>query len=240
MPRFFLPGLCGERAVLTGEDARHIAKVLRMRPGEEITLCDTQGFDYRCLLEEVAPAEVCARVLERRTSESECRAEIVLYQALPKGDKLDFIVQKATELGVSAVVPVLTEHCVSRPDAKAMKNKTERLQRIALEAAKQCGRGKIPQIRPLETFLEAVTGMKQAHTAILCYEKATAPLSGMVEAGASTIALMVGSEGGFAPEEAHFAEEQGVRLASLGKRILRCETAPVSALSVILCKTGEM
>lgn len=226
--------------MLTGEDAHHICRALRMRRGEEITLCDTRGYDYFCRLEEVAPGEVRARVLGREASKSESRARITLYQALPKGDKLEFIVQKATELGACEVVPVLTGRCVSRPDAKTMEGRRRRLQKIALEAAKQSGRGKIPEIAPLLSFSEAIGGMKQAECAILCYEEAATPLFPLLLPEARSFALMVGSEGGFSPQEAQSAAENGIPTASLGRRILRCETASVAALSALLCRLGEI
>lgn len=242
MPRFFIEPTDareGGSIMLSGEDARHIARVLRMRPSEAITLCDGVGFDYRCEIAAVEPDSVEARVLQKLPNETEPAVRIRLYQALPKGEKLDFIVQKAVELGAFDIVPVLTEHCVSRPDAKSMDKKTARLQKIALEAAKQSGRGIIPRILPLQKFEQAISGMKTAGRAILLYERASSPLSSFLRNGMCDIALMVGSEGGFSPEEAALAEREGIAMASLGRRILRCETAPVCALSAVLYAQGE-
>lgn len=242
MPRFFVETepVAGENVLLAGENGRHAARVLRLRVGEKLTLCDGAGGDYRCEVAEQYADAVVVRVLERVASDAEPGVRIRLYQALPKGDKLDFIVQKAVELGACEIVPVLSERCVSRPDAKSMGKKRERLQKIALEAAKQCGRGRVPEILPLVSFREAIAGMKQAGRAILLYEQATAPLSGLLAGEWDDIAVMVGSEGGFSPGEAALAEAEGLALASLGKRILRCETAPLCALTAILYARGEL
>lgn len=239
MPRFFVEPFVGEYVQIAGEDARHIAKSLRMQPGEEIILCDGQGSDYTCVLDSVETSAVTARVMEKSPNRSEPRLKIRLYQALPKGDKLELITQKAVELGVWEIVPVLTERCISRPDEKAAEKKIAKLQRTALEAAKQSGRGIVPLVRPLQSFREAVGGMKSHGPAILLYERAETPLRHCIADMDGSASLFVGSEGGFSPEEAGYAIENGVRPASLGRRILRCETAPLCALSAIFFASGE-
>lgn len=240
MPKFFLEGISGTTAVVTGEDARHICKVLRMNAGEAITLCDMQGMDYKGVIEAAEPAQVTVKILSSEPCLAESQMKVRLYQALPKGDKLEFIVQKAVELGVHEIVPVLTSRCVSRPDEKSMRKKQERLQKIAAEAAKQAGRGLIPQILPLESFAAALDSMCASQTAILCYEGEIAPLRDCLPADMpETLAVMVGSEGGFSAAEAQQAREKGVLTASLGKRILRCETAPLCALTAIFYHFGE-
>lgn len=237
MPRFFTGPLQGDRAVVTGEDAAHISRSLRLRPGEELILCDGEGTDYRCEILSVGET-VEAAVLEKMPSETEPRVRITLYQACPKGDKMETIVQKAVELGASAIVPVLTDRCVSRPDGRSMEKKLQRYQKIALEAAKQSGRGVIPQVRPLMTLKEA--GLSYEGRGIVFYEKGGERLCRLLIGEEQEISLFVGSEGGFAPEEIAFLEEQGVQAATLGKRILRCETAPLCGLSVVLSLTGEL
>lgn len=239
MPRFFTGEIFEDRAAVMGEDARHITKSLRMRPGEQVTLCDGQGMDYHCALLSVEEERVELAVVKREESRGEPKTFVRLYQALPKGDKLELIVQKATELGVSQVVPVLTSRCVSRPDAKSMEKKLRRLEKIAIEAAKQSGRGRIPQVLPLCGFREAVKGMTASELAILFYEESREPLSSVLGEPVSTVSLFVGSEGGFSPEEAAFAREAGVAPASLGNRVLRCETAPLCALSALFFAFGE-
>ena len=245
MPRFFVEDLTGERACITGEDARHIGRVLRCRTGEELTLCDGRGTDARCRILSIGPDAVELQVEEKRPSAAEPPVFVTLYQALPKGDKLELIVQKAVELGAAAVVPVLTRYCVSRPDEKAMEKKRERLQKIAREAAKQSGRGRVPEIRPLVGFPQALAEMARDVRGIFFYEKARNPLGPALEGFPDSLSLMVGAEGGFSEEEAQAAREAGLYPCTMGPRILRCETAPLYALSAVLyqyenCKRNEV
>lgn len=233
MPRFFVPDLSGETVTIAGEDGRHIAKSLRCRVGETVVLCDGRGQDARGVITAIAGETVTAAVRDRAPSRGELPCRVTLYQALPKGDKLELIVQKAVELGVFAVVPVLTSRCVSRPDPKGMEKKRERLQKIAREAAGQSGRGLVPEIRPLLSFGEALGEMGESPCPILFYEEAQGPLGPLLEPRPGELALMVGSEGGFSPGEAEEARERGIRLCTMGPRILRCETAPLYALSAV-------
>ncbi len=237
MPRFFIQPVAGDTVTLTGEDALHISRSLRMQVGEKITLSDGQGTDYEARLTGVG-GEVTAHILSRRPCVTEPRVKITLFQAMPKGDKMEFIIQKATELGVSAIRPVLTAYCVSRPDEKSMKKKLERYQKIAKEAAGQSGRGIIPKILPLQ-LLAAAAEQMPAKT-IFFYEKGGARLSAIVSPQDREIGVIVGSEGGFSPEEADFLAKKGVYTATLGTRVLRCETAPITGLSVILSLTGDI
>ena len=237
MPRFFTETLSGDRALLTGEDAAHISRSLRLRPGEEIDLCDGKGTDYHCrILSTGETVEV--EILDRYPSETEPKVRLVLYQACPKGDKMELIIQKAVELGAYAIVPVLTDRCISRPDGKSMAKKLVRYQKIAEEAAKQSGRGLIPEVRPLLTLKQAAESYEGK--GIVFYEKGGERLNQLVTGGEEEICLFVGSEGGFAPEEIELLEEKGVLTATLGKRILRCETAPLCGLSVVLSLTGDI
>lgn len=233
MPRFFVPELTGETLVLAGEEGRHAAKSLRCRVGEELELCDGRGTDALGVITALSGETVTVEITCRRPSSSELPCCVLLYQALPKGDKLELIVQKAVELGVFAVVPVLTSRCVSRPDPKGMEKKRERLQKIAREAAGQSGRGLVPEIRPLLSFGDALGEMGESPCPILFYEEAQGPLGPLLEPRPGELALMVGSEGGFSPGEAEEARERGIRLCTMGPRILRCETAPLYALSAV-------
>ncbi|MCL2068391.1 MAG: 16S rRNA (uracil(1498)-N(3))-methyltransferase [Oscillospiraceae bacterium] len=239
MPRFFTTDITDNRAIVTGDDAHHIIKSLRMRMGEQITLCDGRGFDYHGVIAAVNEKYVEVEIRAKSQSPGEAGIRVALYQAMPKSDKLDFIVQKAVELGAYEVIPVLSERCVSRPDEKSMGKKLERLNRTALEAAKQCGRGVIPRVLPMMDFPAAIIRMKSSALPILCYENAAESLSARLKPGVTEIALMTGSEGGFTPEEAQLAQSEGVFCVSLGRRILRCETAPVCALSAIMYEYGE-
>lgn len=241
MPRFFVDSVEGDFVEITGEDARHIALSLRMKNGEHLVLCDGNGREAEAVICSVSPEEVSLDIIERRDSEAEPKTKVVLYQALPKFDKLEYIVQKSVELGVSKIVPVLTSRCISRPDEKTMKKKLERLRKIADEAAKQSGRGRLPEVGELLSFKNAVLEMAKAETPIFLFEHAEYPLHEIMEKrGDGKISVMVGSEGGFSDDEAEFAAEHGAFIASLGPRILRCETAPVAALAAIMYAAGEM
>lgn len=241
MPRFFVESLAGDPIVIEGGDARHIALSLRMKQGEELILCDGKGTEAVCAVASLCPESVVLDVKERRASETEPKTRVTLYQALPKADKMEYIVQKAVELGVYRIVPVLTSRCISRPDEKTAAKKRERLCKIAAEAAKQSGRGIIPEVDGVLTFKNAVKEMSTAGLPIFFFEHASLPLRKYMEKyTGGDIAVMVGAEGGFSDEEAVFAEENGLLSASLGPRILRCETAPVAALAAIMYAAGEM
>ena len=241
MPRFFVESVENDFIEKNGDDARHISLSLRMKKGESLVLCDGKGREAEAVIREAFPESVVLDITERRDSIAEPKTEVVLYQALPKFDKLEYIIQKSVELGVSKIVPVLSSRCISRPDEKTMKKKLERLRKIADEAAKQSGRGKLPEVGELLSFKNAVAEMVKAETPIFFFEHAEYPLHEIMEKRrGGKIAMMVGSEGGFSEEEAAFAAEKGALIASLGPRILRCETAPVAALSAIMYAAGEM
>lgn len=240
VPRFFLPAGApvGETLLITGEDARHIALSLRMRTGDVLTVCDAEGTAFLCRAEELSPTAVLCRVTEQHAAEGELPVSVRLYQGCPKGDKLELIVQKATELGVSAVIPFISRRCISRPKADRTEKMTERLSRIAREAAGQCGRGRLPEILPPLSFTEALADAARCDRILFCYEEEkTRPLRPVLEAasteGVRSLAVFVGCEGGFAPEEAAEACAAGAITVGLGRRILRCETAPLFALSCI-------
>lgn len=237
MPRFFVPPISGDRALISGEDAAHITKSLRLRPGEEITLCDGSGMDYAGRVLAVGdPVEV--EILSRSPSIAEPKCRLTLFQALPKGDKMEFIIQKSVELGAAEIIPVLTSRCVSRPDAKSMAKKLERYRKIAAEAAKQCGRGIIPQVGELMTLEQAAKALPEK--SLVFYEGGGKRLSELVAPEDESWGVFVDSEGGFSPEEIALLESRGVCPATLGPRILRCETAPLCGLSVMLNLLGEM
>jgi len=241
MPRFFLDDISGDEISVTGPDARHMALALRMKPGERVIVCDGKNGEALCEISSLTPELVRARVLDRRPSGAEPSCRITLFQALPKSDKLEFIVQKAVELGASAVVPVLSRNCVSRPDEGAMEKKLSRLKKIADEAAKQSGRGALPEIGRLTPFREAVDDMAGRALPLFFYEHGSCSLRRAMENySGGEIAIMIGSEGGFDGDEAAYASEKGLAMLSLGPRILRCETAPIAALSAVLYATGNM
>lgn len=241
MPRFFTGEVDGETALIHGEDARHMALSLRMKTGEAVTVCDAKGNDYQCEIVSVQPEEVVLRIRAAALSQGEPGVFITLYQAMPKGDKLEQIVQKAVELGVGRVVPVLTSRCISRPDEGTMEKKRVRLNRISQEAAKQCGRGLLPEVAPMLRFEEAVLQMKESALPLFFYENATDSLKTTISKKLQKeVSILIGSEGGFSAEEADFGKKQGLLAVSLGSRILRCETAPLAAIAAVLYEAGEI
>jgi len=240
MPRFFTTDIAGETVRITGDDAKHMSRSLRMRKGEAFEACDLNGFDYKCEVAEISQELVIASVLEKAPSKSEPSVKISLFQALPKSDKLEQIAQKAVELGVCEITPVLTSRCVSRWDARDASKKLLRLQKIVLEAAKQSGRGIIPQVLPPCGFEPAIDDMRKSGLAVLFFENAKTPLREILTEKYGTISIMIGSEGGFSQEEALYASGKGVIPALLGPRILRCETAPICAISAILYASEEL
>lgn len=238
MPRFFIDGTADGRAYIAGADALHIAKALRMRPGEALTLCDGKGTDFDGVLETVTDRQVTVRISASRPSQAEPTLAVTLYQGLPKGDKMDWIIQKAVELGVTAVVPVATRRSVARLEEKTDK-KQERWQRIAAEAAGQCGRGMLPSVeRPL-SWSQALSRLS-GEPALVFYEGGGRPLRELVTPSTRRLSVFVGPEGGFDPEEIDAIRRQGGGVATLGPRILRCETAPLAALTLLMHLSGNM
>ncbi len=240
MPRFFIDYEPGKMAEISGEDGRHIARSLRMQPGEELTLCDGRGKDYQCRILRIQGDTVEAEVLSVQPTLAEPTVQVTLYQGLPKSDKFEWVVQKAVELGVTRIVPVLTARCVSRPDDRSMAKKQERWQKIAQEAAKQSGRGILPVVGEKQTFSQALEEGCCRQKALLFYEGGGERIVHLVEEGIQSLSLFIGPEGGFAPEEVQLAKEMGVFIATLGPRILRTETAPLAALAGIMQATGNL
>ena len=240
MPRFFAEKGDEEEIVITGEDARHIGRSLRMRTGEMLTVC-AQGVDYECEITRITDSEVFLHPVSITPCAAEPDVKVTLYQAVPKQDKLAEIVQKAVELGVTEIVPVLTARCVARPTKADFEKKRSRLQKIAHSAAKQSGRGIIPEVAPLHTWAEALTSMQAQDIAVMLYEEEGGVRFGEVPlAGAERIGLFIGSEGGISEEEAQQAVEAGLHRVWLGRRILRCETAPTAAISILMYLTGNL
>ena len=240
MTRFFVdPDVFGrDTMVLSGENAQH-AKVLRLKEGEIVLVCDGQGQECVCRVSQTAP-EIVLSVEDRRSSVSEPVVDVSVYVAFPKADKLEHVIQKATELGAREIIAFPSSRCVSRPDEKSLKKKLERWQKIALSAAQQSGRGRIPQVLVLNSFSAALSRAAQSDRALLFYENEDAyTLKMALEGSYRTVSLMVGPEGGLEEAEVSQAQEAGLKICSLGKRILRCETAPLCALSAVMYDAGE-
>ena len=242
MTRFFVAPeeLRPEFLTLTGENAKH-AKVLRMKEGEEVLVCDGQGRECVCAVSDVSEGQISLVVRHRQASETEAAVRVSVYMAFPKADKLEHVIQKATELGVYEIVAFPSARCVSRPDEKSLKKKLERWQKIAASAAEQSGRGLIPQVVVLPSYGEALKRAAQADKAILFYENERAVTLRMsLQTGQyRTVSLLTGPEGGLEPAEVGKARQTGLDICTLGKRILRCETAPLCALSAVMYHVGE-
>ena len=242
MTRFFVSSeeLSGEFLVLTGENADH-AKVLRLKCGESVLVCDGKGAECVCTISDVSPGQISLVVQSRQDSQSEPAVKASVYMAFPKADKLEHVIQKATELGACEIVAFPSARCVSRPDEKSLKKKLERWQKIAASAAEQSGRGVVPQVIVLGSYREALDRAGKADTAILFYENEKATTLKMVlEAKPfQTISLLTGPEGGLEQREVELAQQSGFHICTLGSRILRCETAPLCALSAVMYAAGE-
>jgi len=241
MTRFFVTDSVFEREdpILEGENARH-AKVLRLREGEEICLSDGKGRECLCRVETVGETYGLS-VIERRSSISEPRARVSIYMAMPKADKLEHVIQKATELGAYEIVTFPSARCISRPDDKSLSKKLERWQKIAVSAAEQSGRGRIPEVVYVPSYKEAIRRAAEADKAILFYENehSTTLKMALTDASFESVSLLTGPEGGLETGEVEAAREAGFDVCTLGARILRCETAPLCALSVLMYATGE-
>ena len=216
MARFFVSAeeMKLDFLVLEGENAAH-AKVLRLKAGEQVTICDGEGRENICTVSDVS--------------------------AFPKGDKLEHVIQKATELGAYEIVTFPTARCISKPDEKSIAKKLDRWQKIAASAAEQSGRGRVPKVTVLGSYKEALSNAAEADLAILFYEneRGYTLRNALSEAPYKRISLMTGPEGGLEPKEVEMALDAGLRVCTLGRRILRCETAPLCALSAVMYDSGE-
>ncbi len=245
MPKFFVPYPISaeeKRIKISDEDCRHIRDVLRMKEGEAITICDTKGMDHQCVVDSFEKEAVLARILARNLSDKESPFEIIIFQGLPKADKMDVIIQKCVELGGSRIVPVACARSIVKlTDKKDIEKKVQRWNKIAYEAAKQCNRSIIPRIDPPVSFKEAIEQMTHAQTAFIpweCEEKNSVRtvLKQAKEriTEKPVLAFITGPEGGFDQTEIGYARQKGIDTVTLGKRILRTETASPSILAMIL------
>lgn len=241
-----------EEIEILGGDVNHISHVLRMKTGEEIVVNDGYGNEYGCRLCRFTESAVYAAILEKRRVASELPSRITLYQCLPKGDKMELIVQKAVELGVSKIVPVASRRCVVKLDDKKEANKRRRWQAVAESAAKQSGRAVIPRVQPAAGFSEALMQAKELDLCLIPYECAeelladgqgsamqrTRKIMSGIQKGQS-VGIFIGPEGGFEKEEIEAAVKNGAKPVSLGRRILRTETAGLCILSVLMFQLEE-
>ena len=243
MPRFFIDSSDlqndgGQEIIrIAGDDAGHITRVLRMKPGERVTVCDEAGMEYDCVIADTG-REVLLNVREKHPSHNEPPYRAVVYQALVKGDRFDTVLMKSTELGASVIVPVITARCTVRLEPGEYPKKRERWQRIAAEAAKQCGRAVIPTVTDPVKFSDALREAAEADLPLFCYEEEAGganPLPAVLNERESiaSASVVIGPEGGFEPWEAEEAVRAGMRSVGLGTRILRTETAAPFVLSCL-------
>lgn len=241
--RYFTAEIGGGQAALTGSDAHHLADVMRARPGEQVILCGPDALEYVGTVTRIEPGRVEFTVTEGYPSAAEPRAEVTLYAGYPKQGKLEEVIRHSVELGVRRVIPFFSRYCVAAPKKEDAKN--ERYRRIAAEASKQCGRGILPEVlMPLPDFSAVCAQFSCYDLVLFFYEGGGESLRQIFarEPGLSArrIAIVTGSEGGFAPEEAALAAGSGARTVGLGPRILRCETAPLAALTAVMTLTGNL
>ena len=246
MPRFFIRAeqileKDGEKIItIIGDDAHHISRSLRMAVGEKIDVCDMQKHLYECTLVSFNENTVVAKVINETISETEPKHKIKLYQALPKSDKMETIIQKSVECGACEIIPFVSSRCIVKVDKKDENKKLERWQKISESASKQSGRGIIVPVKNILSFEEMLKSISSDMFVILCYEgeeKLTLKELLKSEKLNTDISLIVGCEGGFSIDEVKLIVDKGAKCVSLGKRILRCETAPTFALSCISYET---
>ena len=237
MPRFFVNNedIDNGKIYISGEDAYHIARSLRMAVGDSVTVSDGEKYEYECKLLKIRD-ELCeCEIISYAEGKSEPPVKITLYMGYPKGDKLEQVVQKAVELGVSEIIPFESSRCIKRPKEDRREKQIARLNKIAIEAAKQCGRLILPRVLDTVSFSELVSVMGKGRV-LFCYEGegciSLKEALSYVKAG-DEVSVVIGSEGGFSESEAESARESGALLCNLGPRILRCETAPAYILSAI-------
>ncbi len=254
MPHFFVSpeDIKGNKALVTGGEARHIVTVLRKKKGDELDIFDGSGKEFRVRILEIdrlgGLPKITAEIIAQKRVEREPNLKITLFQSIPKGNKLDFIIQKSTEIGVSEIVPVITERTIVRLDSKRSKERAFRWQKIAQEAAKQSGRNTVPKIGPVLDFSQALNQFseRRSHTGIIAWEMEDKNylrevLKRSVRGGISNLALsiFVGPEGGFTPEEVQRARRAGVVPVSLGNRMLRTETAGLAVSIAALYESRD-
>lgn len=228
---------CGEEINLSSDESKHISKVLRMKQGQAIELCDSAGKAYKA--EIVSTDDVVNVRVICETDSNEPSKKVILFQSLSKGTKMDLVIQKAVELGAAAIVPVETEFSVVK--IKEENSKLVRWNRIALEAVKQCKRSVVPKVYEPVKFKDAVNMMKECDLSVIAYEcDRENTYEEMLTDEVNSVAAMIGPEGGFSTAEIEYAKKEGIKTITLGKRILRTETAAITILAVTMFKLHEL
>lgn len=242
MRRFFLKEPLQSKMVIGGEDAHHMMRVLRFKAGQRLTVVDSQCKIAEAQITGFGEQSVELKLLHCLEVDTEAPVEVMLAQCLPKSDKMDFIVQKAVELGVSSIYPVLSENCIVKYDSAKKVLRQQKWQKIAGEAAKQCGRTRIPSIEPISGLKEVLDALDPLVEAFLCYEgQADCSIKGLLEnSKAKRFFVLIGPEGGFSPDEVAMCKNCGVKTVTMGARILRTETAALAAVSLVMYQKGDL
>lgn len=245
MHRFFAEeqNISKDHILLTGGDVNHVQHVLRLSVGDCVQVSDGKKYLYECMIDACGEEEVRLSILRRVLAHTELSSKITLFQALPKGDKMEVIIQKSVELGVFEVIPVATKRCVVKLDERKAARKTDRWNAISESAAKQSGRGIIPEVRTPMAFDTALAVAQEYDHILIPYElsegmKDTREVMSRIKPGES-VAIFIGPEGGFEILEIELAKAAGARAISLGKRILRTETAGLAILSVLMMQLED-
>ena len=237
--RYFLTTINGDIATVQGAEASHLVKVMRIREGDSVILTDRSGWDYNAVAKQIGKDEIIFDVISKEKNPAEPTKKLTVYMALPKSDKLEFITQKMCELGAARLVPFVSEYCVAQKSKKD-DNKITRLQKISDEACKQSGRSAPMVVEKTATFKEILPQLESYDKVILFYEHGREKLSEMNFDGCRNVAVIIGSEGGFSQKEADLMVEKGAINIVLGSRILRCETAAVTAASLVMFSMGQL
>lgn len=245
MPRFFIPkqNIQDKKGTVTGQELEHLRKVLRLRPGDRVTLFDDEGWEHEGIIQFYTAKSGEIEIVKSYRPARESSLDITLAQALSKGEKMDWVVEKATELGVRTIVPFLSSHTVPRLDSKKMEGRQTRWKKIALSAAKQSGRTRIPEILAVSDFTDLVRRPWACELKLLFWEKESLQSLTQIReerAHLDSLLLVIGPEGGFSPDEASEAMRHGFKSIRLGRRILRTETAALAALSLVQFLWGDM
>lgn len=246
MPKFFVPkeNIKEDKIIINTEDVSHITRVLRMGEGDTLLLCDGKGYDYNAEITNISAKEIICKILKSRKSNTEPNIEVTLFQGLPKASKMEYIIQKTTELGITKIVPCKMSRCVVKlENVKAESKKIERWQKIAESAAKQSGRGIVPEIAPVADISSAITQLKEQDIAFAPYEcEDTQSLREVLQSVDKPlkIGFIIGPEGGFDMSEIEKLHEAGIKTVTLGKRILRTETAGEAVLAMTMYEKGDI
>lgn len=242
MRRFFLDGIIDDTMELIGTDAHHIARVLRMAVGDEVVIADRDGRTARARIDKITDEVVTLSYQEEIADDSEPTVKVRLAQCLPKSDKMDFIVQKAVELGACTIQPIASENCVVKYTADKVAKRVERWQKIAYEAAKQCKRAVVPTVADVIGLKDFLDTIDADETVLFCYEAEDGHTlrQALAEHHTGKYTVLIGPEGGFSPEEARLCRQMGAQPVTFGSRILRTETASLAALTMVLYECGEL